>query len=97
MNKPMLVTTALVFAAWAAATGVRVAEAATVTEQTAVAPAKPVARMSADQLYKANCTRCHSELPKLQPSAMRTVMMHMRVRANLSKADARDIADYLTR
>ena len=58
-------------------------------------PAKP--RLSADQAYKANCTRCHSELPKLQPSAMATVLMHMRVRANLPKDDARAILDYLTR
>ena len=57
--------------------------------------AKP--RLSADQAYKANCTRCHSELPKLQPGGMATVLMHMRVRANLPKDDARAILDYLTR
>lgn len=58
-------------------------------------PAKP--RLSADQAYKANCTRCHSELPKLQPGGMATVLMHMRVRANLPKDEARAILDYLTR
>ena len=57
--------------------------------------AKP--RLSADQAYKANCTRCHSELPKLQPGGMVTVLMHMRVRANLPKDEARAILDYLTR
>lgn len=96
MNKPMFLATAIVFTAWAAAAGVRIAAAAPPQKTVQPSP-KPVARMTADQLYKANCTRCHSELPKLQPSAMRTVMMHMRVRASLSKADARDIADYLTR
>lgn len=57
--------------------------------------AKP--RLTADQAYKANCTRCHSELPKLQPGGMATVLMHMRVRANLPKDEARAILDYLTR
>lgn len=50
-----------------------------------------------DRAYKANCTRCHSELPKLEARAMKTVLMHMRVRANLTDAEARAIADYLTR
>lgn len=50
-----------------------------------------------DRAYKANCTRCHSEVPKLEPRAMKTVVMHMRVRANLTDAEARAIAEYLTR
>ena len=54
-------------------------------------------RLTADQAYKANCTRCHSELPKLAPRAMKTVLMHMRVRANIPKDEARAILDYLTR
>ena len=54
-------------------------------------------RLTADQAYKANCTRCHNELPKLGPRAMKTVLMHMRVRANIPKDDARAILDYLTR
>ena len=55
------------------------------------------ARLSGDQAYRANCTRCHSELPKLQPRAMKTVLMHMRVRANIPRDEARAILDYLTR
>lgn len=55
------------------------------------------ARLSAAQAYKANCTRCHSELPKLEPRAMTTVLMHMRVRANMPKDEARAILEYLTR
>ena len=55
------------------------------------------ARLSGDQAYRANCTRCHSELPKLQPRAMKTVLMHMRVRANIPKDEAQAILDYLTR
>ena len=54
-------------------------------------------RLTADQAYKANCTRCHSELPKLSPRGMKTVLMHMRVRANMPRDEARGILAYLTR
>ena len=68
---------------------------------TSQAPAKTDVRskprLSADQAYKANCMRCHSELPKLRPRAMTTVLMHMRVRANIPQDEARAILDYLTR
>lgn len=59
--------------------------------------AQAATRLSADQAYKANCTRCHSELPKLDARAMKTVLMHMQVRANMPKDEARAILDYLTR
>lgn len=65
--------------------------------QTTKAKEKASKRLSADQAYKVNCTRCHSELPKLDARAMKTVMMHMQVRANLPKDEARAILDYLTR
>lgn len=54
-------------------------------------------RLTADQAYKANCTRCHSELPKLDLGAMKTVLMHMRVRANIPEDESREILAYLTR
>lgn len=66
--------------------------------QTAAA-AKPAEGrgLSPDQAYKANCTRCHAELPKLRPEGMATVLMHMRVRGNIPDEDARAILEYLTR
>lgn len=71
------------------------------TEQTAVAAtvkkARPAERINADQAYKANCTRCHAELPKLEPRGMKTVLMHMRVRGNIPEDEARAILAYLTR
>ncbi len=50
---------------------------------------------SADDAYKQNCTRCHAEVPKLDPKRSNTIMRHMRVRANLSKDEAQAILDYL--
>jgi len=50
---------------------------------------------SGDDAYKQNCTRCHSEVPKLDPPRTNTIMRHMRVRANLTKDEAQGILDYL--
>ena len=50
---------------------------------------------SADDAYKQNCTRCHAEVPKLDPKRSNTIMRHMRVRANLTKDEAQAILDYL--
>lgn len=50
---------------------------------------------TADDAYKSNCTRCHAEVPKLDPRRTKTIMRHMRVRANLTKDEAEAILDYL--
>ena len=51
---------------------------------------------SADDVYKQNCTRCHSEVPKLDPKRSNTIMRHMRVRADLTKDEAKAILEYLS-
>jgi len=51
--------------------------------------------LTPDQLYKANCTRCHSELPRVSERASVTVLRHMRVRANLTAAETKAILQYL--
>jgi len=50
-----------------------------------------------DEAYKANCTRCHTEVPKMGPRRTRTVINHMRVRANLTRDEAEAIFEYLTK
>ena len=50
-----------------------------------------------DEAYKDNCTRCHTEVPKMGPRRTRTVMNHMRVRANLTRDEAEAIYEYLTK
>lgn len=52
---------------------------------------------SADQAYKANCTRCHAEVPKMDEKRTSTSVRHMRVRANLTKDEAEAILQYLNR
>lgn len=55
----------------------------------------PAQKINADQLYKINCTRCHSEVPKVDVRQTATIMRHMRVRANIPKDDAQAIFEYL--
>ena len=51
---------------------------------------------SADDAYKQNCTRCHSEVPPMSVRRTKTVVRHMRVRANITAEEAKAILQYLT-
>jgi cytochrome c5 len=45
--------------------------------------------------FDANCGRCHNFPEQLSPSLTGTVVRHMRVRANLSAEDEKDILRFL--
>lgn len=85
-SKPVAGSTA------AAANAARPAAAATSTT-------KPVRTKSldGDATYKANCARCHAAPRKFSERRMATVMVHMRVRANLTEEETKAILKYLTR
>ena len=58
----------------------------------------PMHRMhmvSADDAYKQNCTRCHSEVPPVSTRRTKTIVRHMRVRANITAEEAQAILQYL--
>jgi len=55
------------------------------------------AGFTADQAYKSNCTRCHAEVPKMGVRRTKTVVQHMRVRANLTQDEAEAILEYLNK
>jgi len=63
-------------------------QAAKQSANTAVAP-------SGEEKFQQNCSRCHSAPQELSPRISGTVVMHMRVRASLSEADAKAILHYL--
>jgi len=76
--------------------------------QTSAAPkpsgtaAKPAAKAASvkqedvgQRKFDANCGRCHSFPQQLSPSITGTVVRHMRVRANLSAEDEKDILRFL--
>ena len=54
-------------------------------------------KLTGQELYAIHCSRCHSERYPTEwtPSHWRTVMMHMRVRANLPADQAKEILKYL--
>jgi cytochrome c5 len=61
-------------------------------------PAKVESAKSQDvgqRKFEANCGRCHSAPEQLSPSFTGTVVRHMRVRANLSAQDEKDILKFL--
>jgi mono/diheme cytochrome c family protein len=49
------------------------------------------------ELYAVNCNRCHAERypPEWNPSQWKTILTHMRVRANIPAEQARTILKYL--
>jgi mono/diheme cytochrome c family protein len=63
------------------------------------APIQPVAAESVTgaELYAINCNRCHEErFPKeFTATEWTTLMLHMRVRANLTAAESKKILKYL--
>ena len=48
-----------------------------------------------ERKFNANCGRCHSFPQQLSPTITGTVVRHMRVRANLSADDEKDILKFL--
>lgn len=55
------------------------------------------AGFTADQAYKSNCTRCHAEVPSMGTRRTKTIIQHMRVRANLTQDEAEAIWEYLNK
>ena len=67
-----------------------------------VAIAKPAKKaekkkLTGAELYQINCNRCHAERypTEFTPAQWKTIVTHMRVRANLPAAQAREILKYL--
>jgi mono/diheme cytochrome c family protein len=58
-------------------------------------PAKK--KLTGEQLYAINCNRCHAEryATERTDAQWKTVMMHMRTRAQIPAADAKAILKYL--
>ena len=54
-------------------------------------------KLSGQDLYAINCNRCHSERYPREwtPGQWKTLILHMRVRANLPAAQAREILKYM--
>lgn len=90
---------------WLAATNLAVADNATnAPVATASAPQpvakpekKPAKKLSGVELYAIHCNRCHPERypVELDETQWKTIMIHMRVRANLPAEQARAVMKYM--
>jgi hypothetical protein len=55
--------------------------------QKSPAPQNKIAQTAGDDVFKANCSRCHMPPMSISPRATGTIIMHMRTRARLSRED----------
>jgi cytochrome c5 len=72
--------------------------AANQAETQAKPPAQTASRTSQDhgeRVFMANCSRCHKPPMTIPPQITGTVVMHMRVRARLSRQDEQALLRYL--
>ena len=77
------------------ASGVR-AEPSTPAQQQTTAPQKQAkSQPSGEEVFRANCARCHMPPMSLSTRTTGTVIMHMRVRARLSREDEKLLLKYL--
>jgi len=60
-------------------------------------PAAPLRKLTGAELYSMHCNRCHPERYPTERTAAqwKTILLHMRVRANLPAEHARTILKYL--
>jgi cytochrome c5 len=63
--------------------------------ETTKQPANAAMETAGEQKFQQNCSRCHNAPQELSPRISGTVVMHMRVRASLSEADAKAILRFL--
>ena len=54
-------------------------------------------KLTGEQLYTINCSRCHAQRYPREwtPAQWKTLILHMRVRANLPAGQAREILKYM--
>jgi hypothetical protein len=67
------------------------------TSDKTTAEAKVPKKLSGGELYAVNCSRCHPERypTEFTPPQWKTLVTHMRVRANLPAAQASEVLKYL--
>jgi mono/diheme cytochrome c family protein len=58
---------------------------------------KTTKKLSGQELYQIHCNRCHAEryATEFSPNQWKTLMTHMRVRANLPASQAKQVLKYL--
>lgn len=75
----------------------KIAQAQPETKEAAKPKKAEKKQLTGAELYAINCNRCHPERypTEWSPAQWKTIMLHMRVRANLPAVQAKVIAKYL--
>jgi len=53
-------------------------------------------RLEGEKRFRSNCGRCHMAPPKFPPRMVATIVRHMRVRANITEEERRQILYYMS-
>ncbi len=53
------------------------------------------AGLDGEQVYRSNCTRCHITIHTYPEKMSRSIVRHMRIKAQLTKAEADAVLGYL--
>jgi hypothetical protein len=95
--KPVVVSAALAVPALLLAAGCASENAPNEQKPAGQIAAAAPKKLSGAELYSMNCNRCHQERYPTERTAAqwRTILLHMRVRANLPDEQARVILQYL--
>jgi len=91
-----LVLLIIAIASWDALAGPKASHETTAASSSA-ATSDSSTQLSGEELWSTNCQRCHNmRSPAMYNHAQWDVIVHhMRIRANITGADARAIADFL--
>jgi mono/diheme cytochrome c family protein len=77
-----------------ATTRLKAESSPTVKQQDAVSQSHTI-QTNGEEVFKANCSRCHMPPMGLSPRTTGAVVMHMRARARLSRQDEKLLLKYL--
>jgi len=67
----------------------------TAKEQGMASQTRTTTQPNGEEVFRANCARCHMPPMSLSPRTTGTVVMHMRARARLSRQDEKLLLKYL--
>lgn len=93
LSRPIAIAAIALVAAGALIANARADETKTAAKSPAPAPKK----LTGAELYAVNCNRCHPERypTEFNSAQWQTIMLHMRVRANLPAKQAKEILKYM--
>jgi cytochrome c5 len=75
--------------------GMKAQSSSNLRQQDSASQGRTMTQTNGEEVFKANCGRCHMPPMTLSPRITGTVVMHMRVRARLSRQDEKLLLKYL--